>query len=230
MRNGMRFIGLAAIAALSLTALAIQDGVILKRSGKVGDSAKFRMKAEVEMQGQSMTFSALLVEKVTKVAANGDLTVETVQKEMALNDSPMPDQGAGAQTTVSTPSGKVLSVEGEQHDADAYRTANLVSMQFSEKALKVGDSWEVSIPKSDKGVVAAKGSYKVEAQEKVGQFDTYRIKGGLKELSGEAPASVDATYWISVKDGNLVKAQGTWTNFPLPQVGPMTMKITMTRE
>jgi hypothetical protein len=225
--------GLAAVAALSLTALAVVDGVMLKRVAKVGDNAKYRMKADMEAEGQAITFTALLVEKVTKVAANGDITVESNQKDAKVNfggnEMEVPSEG-GAQTTTSTSNGKVLLVEGDDHGADAYRTANLITMQFPDKALAVGSTWDVSIPKSDKGVVEAKGSYKVEAQEKMGEHDTYRIKGTLKELSGDVPASVEATYWISIKDGNLVKAQGTWTNFPVPKMGPQTMKITLTRE
>lgn len=229
MRNGFKFIGLAAIAALSLTAMAIQDGNILKRVAKVGDVLKYRLKADLEANGQAATFTALITEKVTKVADNGDITTESTESEgkVKLGDTDMDQPGTGTETLVSSSLGKVLTITSEQ--PDPYRMANLQSMQFPGKALKVGDSWETEVKKDDKGSIPAKGSYKIEAQEKVGDVDAFRIKGGIKETVGEQPAGIDGTYWISVKDGSLIKMSGTFTNAPTP-VGILTMKVSMTKE
>jgi hypothetical protein len=232
MRNGFKYIGLAAFAALSLTAIAIQEGVVLKRVAKVGDAVKYRMKADMDMAGMPVSFSALISEKVTKIADNGDITTTSQQSEMKVKvgDQEIEPPSQGAQTTITTASGKVLSITADQTDPNMYRMGNMQAMRFPDKALKVGDSWDVTIPKDDKGSVEAKGTYKIEAQEKVGDIDTFRIKGALKETGGQDPASIDGTFWISIKDGNLVKMQGTFTNAPLPQIGPTTMKVEMHRE
>ena len=67
MRNGMRIMGLAAVAALSLTALAIQNGVILKHAVKGGDTLKYKLVSELEAQGMPMVMNAVISDKVVKV-------------------------------------------------------------------------------------------------------------------------------------------------------------------
>jgi hypothetical protein len=232
MRNGFKFMGMAALAALSLTALAIQEGVILKRTAKTGDVAKFRMKADMDTPQGAVTFSALFSEKVIKASETGDYTVEETQTDgkavVAGAEYPAPDTPVVTTTYKST--GEVVAVDSSAADPNMYRMANLQSMRFSSKPVKVGDTWNVEIKKDSKGSVDAKGEYKIEAREKIGNYDTFRIHATFKETSGEAPASIDGTYWVNVADGALIKLQGTWTNFPIPQMGPLTMKVTMTRE
>src|SRR5579862_1472365 len=106
--------------------------------------------------------------------------------------------------------------------------AHLQSLPFPATALKIGDTWSVDFKKDDKGSVDAKGTYKVEARETIGSHDTYKIHMTMKESIDTDPASSDTVAWIDVKDGTLVKASGTWTNAPIPNMGPMTMKVTMT--
>lgn len=232
MRNGLKFLGMAAAAALTLTTMAAQDAVVIKRTAKVGDVAKYRMKAEMEAQGMPVSFTALISDKVIKVAENGDITTESSQVEgkVTFSGQEMEIPANGPSSTITHPTGEIVSVTSEQSDLNTYRVAHLQGLQFPVTPLKIGDSWTVTINKDNNGSVPAKGTYKLEAKEKVGDVDAYRVKGGLKESEGADPAAVDATYWISVKDGTLIKLAGTWTNFPVPQMGPTTMKLTMTRE
>src|ERR1041384_6778421 len=104
MRNGFKFIGLAALAAVSLTAMALQEGVILKRAAKVGDVSKYRLKAEMDYQGSPVTFSALLPEKVTKVENDGQYTVEagTTEGKVNLGGNEMDAGGQGPGSTLTT--------------------------------------------------------------------------------------------------------------------------------
>ena len=234
MRNGLKFIGMAAVAALSLTAMAIQEGIVIKRAPKVGEVSKYRLKAEMDMGGQPITFTGLIMEKVTKVADSGDYTVESNTSEAKVNvggtEMDASGQGDAKTTTTFKSTGEVVTVLSEMADPNIYRIANLNSLRFPATALKVGDKWDVAIKKDDKGSVEGKGSYKVEAREKIGEYDTYKITGSFKETTGDQPAGMDGTFWINVKDGTLVKMTGTMTNAPYPQVGPLTAKVTMTRE
>jgi hypothetical protein len=235
MRNGLRIVGLSAIAALSLTALAMQSAAILKRVAKTGDVAKFRMKADIDYQGSAVSFTGLITEKVTKVAEDGQYTIESATTEGKVNfagaEMATDAQGSSASTSVFKSNGEIVSIAAEQSDPNLLRLANLLSLRFSSNAVKVGDSWEIAIAKNEQGAVEAKGVCKLEAQEKVGERDTYRIHGTLKETIEKEPAAVDATYWVDVKDGSLVKLTGTWTNAPFPApIGAVTAKITMTRE
>ncbi len=233
MRNGLKIFGLAAVAALSLTALAVQDGVVLKRIAKSGDTMKFRLKAELEVQGTPVVLTGLINEKVTGVAANGNITVEqkTTDVKLDFGGSEMnPPATDDTTTTTYTPFGTIVDIKSTQTDANLARMSNLQSITIPEKPLKVGDTWDITLPKNEKGAVELKGTFKVDGAEKIGVYDTYRVKGTMKETTGDQPASVDATYWINVKDASLVKLTGTWTNAPLPQIGPSNAKITLMRE
>lgn len=222
------------IAALSVVALAAQDGVNLKRQPKVGDAVKYRLKAEVNVAGTDAVFSTLINEKITKVESNGNYTVESTQSDTKLSisgqDSEVPAQGP--ETTTFKATGEVVEIKSDQVGPEVYRLANLQSMIVQDKAVKVGDEWTAEIKKDEKtGAVAAKGTYKVEAQEKVGDYDTYRIKYSFKETEGgDAAASVEGTVWVSTKDNTLVKAVGNWKNAPFPGAGPIDAKITLTRD
>ena len=41
---------------------------------------------------------------------------------------------------------------------------------------------------------------------------------------------MDGYDWIDVTDGSLVKMEGSWTNYPVPMLGPTNMKVSLTRE
>jgi len=121
-------------------------------------------------------------------------------------------------------------VISDQNDPNVYRMANLQSLQYPATPVKVGSAWDVVIKKDDRGAVDAKGTCKIEAQEKIGDFDTYRIHATIKELIDRDPASVDATYWVNLKNGMVVKIIGTWTNAPFPGIGAVTAKIQINHE
>jgi hypothetical protein len=234
-RPTLKLTYLLAIAFFSLAAATSQDGLILKRLAKVGDVAKFRMKGEMTYQGSPVIMSGLITEKITKVTADGQYTVASSTSEnkvsFAGNEVPTQPGETGLVETTFKSTGEVVSVISEVNDPNVYRMANLQSIRFPLTPVKVGSTWEVNIPKDDKGSVDAKGTFKVEAREKVGAFDTLRVHGTLKELIARNPASVDATYWVDVNNGTVVKLSGTWTNAPFPPpLDTATAKITITRE
>lgn len=232
MRNGLKLIGMAAVAALALTAYAVQDAITIKHVQKVGDEAKYNLKAEMSVQGTDVTLNAVVTEKVSKVSDNGDYSVDattTGKLDFGGQEMDLPAQDTPTVTSYNA-LGQVLSIKEPSGSADAMRLAHLQSLILPSTAIKVGDTWKSTIKKDDKGSVDAEGSYKVEAAEKVGAFDTYKITGTYKETSGDSPASSTGTYWINVKDGSLVKMTGTLKNAPFPQVGPLDAKVTLTRD
>src|ERR1044072_2065146 len=124
MRNGFRFMGLAAVAALSLTAMAVFQGVVLKRAPKEGETIKYRMKASMEVQGQAVDMNALMVEKVTAVKDDTYTTVsEMTEMKINFGGQEMEVPSSGATTTVSKASGELISVKADQMDENSYRLA-----------------------------------------------------------------------------------------------------------
>lgn len=235
MDKSLRFAAVALLAAAALSALAIRDGVVLKRVAKVGDVAKYRMKAEMEFRSLPAVYSLLLTEKVTRVTPEGDYSIESINSESKLvyNGTAVPSSGADGEKTTTNfkPNGAVSSIITERTDPNIYRMANLETLQFPATAVKVGDSWKIEIKKDDRGSLDATGSYTIEAQEKIGNYDCFRIHGTMKETSGSAPAGFDATYWVNLADGTIVKLQGLWENAPFPGApAPVKAKVEVTRE
>ncbi|HTQ11974.1 MAG TPA: hypothetical protein VMI31_18070 [Fimbriimonadaceae bacterium] len=227
----MRIIGLSAVAALSLTALALQDGVVLKRAPKLGDTAKYKLSAQMDFSGQDATVTATITDKVTKVADNGDFTVESSMTDTLVNmggsDLQQPDE---RNSTLYSKANDVLSVSSDPEDPDGVRKANIQTLHFPDKPVKVGDSWTVTVKKNEKGAVDASGTYTIAGRETINGQDTFRIKGSMKETSGDNPMSADGTYWVNVKDASLVKLEGSVTNYPIPNAPVfVSMKMTLVR-
>lgn len=222
------------VAALSVAALAVQDGISLKRTAKVGDSAKYRLKADVDVQGTEVQFTALVSEKISKVESNGNYVIESTQSEgKATFGGQDMDAPTTSQTMTYKSTGELLELKAEDTSPQVYRTAILTTFVVTDKPVKVGDTWNVELKKDDKtGAVPVKGSYKVEAEEKVGEVECFKVKYTTKENEGgDAAATVEATSWINKKDGSLVKSEGNWKNVQFPGVPmPINAKFTLVKE
>ncbi len=209
-------------------ALAGLQGYKLKRTAKEGEVFKYKMSGELDVMGQSVGFSATMVNKTTKVEANGDYIVEGSQLDAKINigGSEMDIPAGGATMTTFKPDGTVLDVKGEGVEAGGYRMANLMTMIVADKELKVGDTW-TSETKGDakKQTVDLKGTYTLDSVE----AEVAKVSFEIKETGGEAAASVKGVAWISTKDGNLVKTETAWKDVPVPGAPtPVSGKMTMT--
>jgi len=236
MKKKIYSIGILAVLALSAVAFAA-EGFSVAQKPKEGDSRKFAMRGEIDLGGTLVQVKANISEKVTKVEADGTFTVESNQTDgkVTLNGSEndMPD---GTPTTIVFRSnGEISKIPGDAATAtaNAYRMGNLTMMHDAGKAVNVGDTWTADI-KADAatGAVAGKAEYKLLGEEKVGTFDTLKIKVNVKESTGDAPGSVDGTYWINKVDGSMVKSDVKWINVPLPGnsgIGPLTGSMKLDR-
>lgn len=232
MKQPIRVITVLTVAALA--ALSLAQSVSLKRVAKEGDVAKYKMRAEVDIQGMSATVSLNMNEKILKIADNGDITTESSQTDLKVKlgdqdvDAPQND---APQVTVSKATGEVVELKGDMVDGTAYRMAAMSSFYMPGKDVAVGDSWETKIAKNDKlGIVAATAKYKIEKTEKVGDFDAVQITFEYKETEGNEPASASGKIWISTKDGSMVKLDGEWKNAPFPGAPmPINAKVVIER-
>ncbi|HTQ08655.1 MAG TPA: hypothetical protein VMI31_01150 [Fimbriimonadaceae bacterium] len=232
MRSSLGISAFALAGLLTLASATALDGAVLKRIAKVGDTLKYKTKADLDLRGSTASFSYEITEKVTDVKSDGTYTYESksTQGKIAYGGQTSA-QADAASTLTCTPQGKLVLYISSQDDPNIYRLLNLELLHFSTDPVKVGDSWDVSLPKDDRGAVDVKGTCKLEAEEQTLGHDTYRIHVELKEGVDQNPASEDAMYWIDTKDGSLVKLSGTWTNAPWPSpIGPATTKVTMIRE
>lgn len=211
--------GVIAVAALSAVAFAAVDGISIARKVKEGDIARYKMSADIDFGGMDIKFSGLVEEKIAKVNPDGTYSLEQNQIEGKVNvagqEQEMPTSGVN--TTVYLPNGEVKEIVGEQGTEDAYRMANLSLIRDPGKELKVGDTWTHEFKANAKtGAVAAKAEYKVLGEEKVGTYETVKIKADVKETAGSEPASSNGTAWINKADGSLIKLEAKWVNAPFP--------------
>ncbi len=221
------------LALASATAMSMADGFSLKRIPKVGAAVKFSMEATFQANGASGTLKAVLLEKTTGMDKDCNFTVQQSQLEAsATYDSESIDVSARTPVTMTyKPNGQVTLIAGDLTDANAYRMENLGSLLDPGKQVNVGDVWITEI-KEDKslGTHGVHTELKLIGEEKIGEFNTIKIKGMSKEDFGDSPATDDFTIWINKEDGSLVQLESKWTNAPFPgQTAPIPATIKMTR-
>ncbi len=221
------------LALASATAMSMADGFSLKRIPKVGAAVKFSMEATFQANGASGTLKAVLLEKTTGMDKDGNFTVQQSQLEAsATYDSESIDVSARTPVTMTyKPNGQVTLIAGDLTDANAYRMENLGSLLDPGKQVNVGDVWITEI-KEDKslGTHGVHTELQLIGEEKIGEFNTIKIKGMSKEDFGDSPATDDFTIWINKEDGSLVQLESKWTNAPFPgQTAPIPATIKMTR-
>jgi hypothetical protein len=228
MNRTTRLIGTILLATTCAMAFAAHDAVTLKFARKEGDSAKFKMTADMAVMGVTATLSGNVQDKVTKVSADG-YTIESTQSNVqaVVNGSPMP-QPDSTDTSSFKNNGELVDYVSEHVSPEAWRIAELSGFVLPDKAVSVGDTWTSTVAADDKkGIVAASATYKLEAMEKVGTHDTAKVKVSYKETAGTDPASSEGYCWIDVKDGSTVKTTATWANVPIQGVlanGTITME------
>lgn len=229
-------LGLVALFALSTLALAAQAGPIVRKV-KAGDEQKFRVKANIELGGNEIVFSGLQTEKILEVAPDGSYTVESKTTNAKVTfggqDVDIPADQTPATTSVYNPDGTIKEIRGDNAQAESYRFANLGAIFFTGKEEgKIGTTWtNDKVADTKSGAVGYKSTYKVVGEEKVGNYDTWKIEFSTKESEGDAPASSDGTVWLDKADGSMVKNEAKWSNAPFPGApGPVNGTVSITRE
>jgi hypothetical protein len=227
--NRFRVISLFALAAIA--ALALADGIILKKTAKVGDVVKYHTNATFNIQGQDGNLDADSAEKVTDVDKDGNVSIETsttgVKFSFAGNTTDVPDQPA---TSVKySPSGEPLEMTGDQEGNTGHRIECVTMVQLPDKPLNAGDTWDFSKTDTSKGFVKLKANYTYVGPEKVGDVDAYKVKVSTLESEGDTPAKGEGFVWLDTKTGWIVKSDMQISNFPTPQ-GPIDTHVVTTRK
>lgn len=210
----------------------------LRKAPLVGETARYKMKAELEFIGigasaGSGTVTAVATEKITKIEADGTYMVESSTSAVAADVDGTPIKGADQppMTTVFRANGDILSVRGEKIGSAEYRIANLNAFRPPDKPVKAGDSWSRDIAADPKtGMVAAKASFTFEAMEKVGEINAAKIKYTYAEAMEKDAATVEGYFWIR-EDGSMLKCELKVKNMPMPSSAvKVNAKITVAKE
>lgn len=224
-----------AIGLAAVTLFAMAQGTALKRTPKVGDSQTFTMRMEFAIFGDTAVYTSKLVEKVSAVTPEGNYTVEATQSEYKVelfgDEGVVRDEDMPKQSITYTPTGEVVSVQGDFVNESVYRLANLMTVRLPKEPVVKGDKWERTVPKNvDTGVFDAKATYTYEDDEKIEDVDTMRVTFEYAEVAGD-PARSDGKVWLDKRDGTIVKLETNWTSAPIPGAPtPLTGSVILTRQ
>jgi hypothetical protein len=229
-------ISIKTVALLGLTVLAglvlAADGSVVKFAPKEGTVLKYKLSATFDAGGTSANVTGDITDKVSKVDAAGDVTIERTRGALTVDvgGQTIPVDAGAPTVHVYHPDGTLVEIRGEGLNAGIYRLETLNMLRFPKEALAVGSTWKVDIASDSKtGVVKASANFKVLGFEKQAGIDSVKISSTIKELEGDQPASSDGTVWVNAADGTIVKYDGTWTNAPVaPAPMPVSGKYSLT--
>lgn len=231
MKHSTRILTLL-LAALSVAAFS-QEASSLKRTPKVGDTAKLKLSAKFTMSLGEGTVEASIVQKTVKVGEDGSYVVEETTNGKVMfggNEQAMPESiEKQTRSAINT----LLSTEGDAIDdgkkAAEIRLDALQEFHAPSSPVKVGDTWAFE-QKASAGTdnVATKVDYKVESAEELDGHKVFKIHASGKETGGDSTGEL--TFWIDRTDGSLVKGEGSLKKVNVggaPE--PLDMTFTLTR-
>lgn len=227
-------LGLLAVSALALAAQAMD----LKWTPKVGDKATYKIVGNFDLAGiGEITLGGSRTETVKSVDADKIVTVSSSKMTANAmgNEVPVPES---TETTTSKPDGTVLEVKigDAAPTGGAMRLAHITMFVYPSKPVSVGDTWTTAAPKDEKlDLPGYKIEYKLVGEEKVGDWDAWKVTGKGSEVEGDTPTKVEATFWLDKKDGTIVRSLSQLTDavFPGPadqQIPPLSGKMELVRQ
>lgn len=216
------------------SSLAAAQEFTLKRVASVGDTLRYRLRAELDLGEIRAVMTGLSTEKVVKVDPSGTYDVESTSSEgkVEIDGGTSAVKQPGPMVTTYGQLGQVITLKGSQIDSSVYRMSNLNAFRLPEKAVKVGDTWSVDLAADPKtGAVPAKATFTLEATETVGAINALKVKYTYAEVLDRGGATAEGYMWIDPKDSSLVKSDLNIKNAPFPQSPvPINARLTVTRE
>jgi len=209
------------------------QGIRLMRNPKVGQETRLRLKAEIDLLGTSALFTALVIERVTAVDAQGNYTIESRQTEATTlygsQETKVADSGARSATY--RPTGEIKEIKVGSPTGVDVRLARLGGFVVPDRDLKVGETWSHVYPAdSASAKVGGKADYKLAKTDKLDDRPVAIVEMSYKESSGAAPAEANGKAWIDLETGEVVRLESEWKNAPFmgPDV-PLNAKVTLVK-
>ncbi len=209
------------IAAILVAPLSFaQDSVVLKRTAKVGEVAKFKLVVDTEISGMVIKFTANVKESVAETKDDGGFSIKSEQADAVLNiggqEQPAPGGVGDSATTIYAANGSVVEIKSDEASTDAYRLANLQAFLYPKEAVAVGGKWEAVVAENKKNETPeVKMNYEVVAKESLGTRTVFKVTFSAVESSGSNPASNKGTVWVDIANGMVVKSESQWHNVPI---------------
>lgn len=220
------------LMALSVLAYAAQ-GIVVKLTPKVGDKSEYAIAGTFEVAGAEAKLTGTRSEEILKVEA--DSITSQGKTKLSINVMGQDiDQPESTETTKTKLDGTVIEVKQGDTPAEggALRLAHLNTLLYPSKPLAVGDTWTMEVKKDEKADMPGyKVDFKLEGEEKVGKWDTYKITAKGGETEGAQPTKIKSTYWIEKTNGSLVHSLSELTDAVFrSDVPPVSGKMDIIRK
>ncbi|MCW5943162.1 MAG: hypothetical protein KIS66_13085 [Fimbriimonadaceae bacterium] len=229
----MRGVGLTLFLACWSLMGATEPTYDLARRVETALSATYLVTTTIDLGDAKLEFSAKTIEKVESVEPNGTFVVvgETLEGKLKYGTDEYPAPPTKPTRVRRSTSGAVLELLGIETDSEKYRLATLDAFYYPGKPVAVGESWRREGQGNVKqGAPPFRAEYTVDGVEKLGGTETLRIKAKITEIRAEKPAKSEGTYWISLKDGWVQKAELTWSDVPFAgSPGPINAFLKLER-
>lgn len=218
------FLIAASLLVAALAAAAV-DSFTLKRTAKVGDASKSKIKIDFDYQGSPINVTIDAESKVLEVKEDGTILEETVQKNlvaMMAGTEVAHQEDAGKAKVTRDKRGIATEIDTEADGGNKWRNERIVTFVFPEKAVNIGDKWTHE-SKADKAkdIPAATSSFEIKGKESLKGKDVLKIAFEFKESGADDAITSTGNMWVSLATGEVLKAEGKIKNFPIPQTGPV---------
>lgn len=223
------------VLTLSVLAYAAQ-GVVLKRTPRVGDKANYAIKGTMNVQslGAEVTLSGSSTEEVTQVDGEKYTTKSVTKMKGNVAGQEVPLSDGDEEETTTLLDGTFVGSKAGEHDASSTDTRidRLLTLFLSAKSVEKDEAWTYEGKHDDKlDIPALKITYKFVGEEKVDQWDTYKISGEGAETEGSLPAKIKTIYWIDKANGGVVKSHAEFTDAVFdPEIGVVSGSMDITRK
>ncbi len=220
-------------ALLSALAYAVADTFSLARVAKVGDAATYKFTAKLDFSGVNIEITGKTDDKVLSVGQDGVIEYESVQSGLVVK-TPDGEQEIDEEqkTKMTIGSDRVVVKYGDEGDEDAssLRLALLGTVLKPGKDVAIGEKWSGTIKHTHKETYPVTANYEVVGTERIGAWDTVKIKISTKETEGDEKASAEGHVWIIIADGLSAKEELTIKNAPFAMSPtPIDMTISVER-
>lgn len=240
----MKLRSVLALSVLLVTCMGAKsrdDGYTIVWKPKQGQAIAYEVSAQMTVADDKVEFDSDVDVKITKVAANGDYTVETKYGNFRViqngKEERAPDGAMDTKPDVEIFNAKGEKIGGDPDDNDGEvddMTRLLRSVgDFSppEKPVKKGDKWTEDIKYDEKTKTkAAKLDFEVLGTDKIGRYDVLTISKSYKETEGSAPPAYEGTMSFDVTDMSLVEVEAGLRGVPLADGITADVKVKMKRK
>lgn len=203
------------LVTLVMFALGTRDAAItLKRVAKPETTYAYNEVQIQKFRGQTVRYDGTLVETIRSVEPNGNIAIQTIRHGSTDADGMIPPETT---VRVYNPLGEVVRHETIMSDLERIndlRRLALVSLRYPKGEVKPGDRWTLDWKsKFEDHSFGCKATFTFDAIESVGTIESAKVRLASTERdAGSGSASV--TFWVDLRDGSIVKAQGQITNLP----------------